>query len=237
MPNGPEVAFSIHPELGIVAAVADELPNAEAALRTAGFHYINALGIFALQAEANRLQDKRLTARLVRDLQAIGYIVAADPQLLDAPPPPSVADLTARVLQAERPSDVADVFDDLLDDRTGVIPELHKLLEASAAWSERNLGYVGADAARSCRHLAAQINDLSEYLGFTGGDFLDLDALPRTHPAGTGLSDTPARARAATATSPTRSGTGTGTGTPTATNAPAPDPAAQVPTAPPTRSR
>jgi len=233
MPNGPEVAFSIHPELGIVAAVADELPNAEAALRTAGFHHIDALDIFALQAEANRLQDKRLTARLVRDLQAIGYTVAADPQLLDAPPPPSVADLTERVLQAERPSDIANVFDDLLDDRTGVIPELHKLLEASAAWSERNLGYVGADAARSCQHLAAQINDLSEYLGFTGGDFLDLDALPRTHPASTGLSDTPARSRAATAASPARSGIGT----PTATNTPAPDPAAQVPTAPPTRSR
>jgi hypothetical protein len=235
MPHDPDVAFSIHPELGIVAAVADELPNAEAALCTAGFRHVDALDIFVLRAGANRPEDRRLTTRLVRDLQAVGYTVAADPQFLDAVRPPSLTDLTSRVRRAERPSDIADVFDDLLDDRTGAIPELHKLLEASAAWCERNLGYVGADAARSCRHLASEINDLSEYLGFTGGDFLDLDALLRTQPVSAGLSDTTVRSHAATAASPARSATST-TAT-TAANTPEPDRAAEVHAAPPTRSR
>lgn len=199
----PDVAFGVHPTLGIVAAVSDGLPQAEAALRAAGFNHHKDLDIFVLPRSA----DRRGTVQLIRDLQTVGYTVAADLQFQRLPSVPDVSSLTTRIIEAQRPSDIARVFDDLLDDRSGVLPALHQLLEAAAEWCDQRLGDDGgASPATSCRRLARQISGLSTDLGFTGGDLLDVDSSLATPPKGIAPFDQASRASAAGAASPARLG-------------------------------
>ncbi|WP_149827103.1 hypothetical protein [Streptomyces tailanensis] len=229
MANEPDIAFGLHPKLGIVAAVSDGLPQAEAALHAAGFDHHKELDIFVLPQGA----DRRAMVQLIRDLQAVGYTVAADPHLEEPPQVSGIRALTSRVIQAQRPTDVADVFDDLLDDRGGAIPELHQLLEATAEWCERRLGDEGTDLARICRRLGHKITELSVDLGFTGADFLDLDSPLRPRPTTTALSQQNSRARAATTASPAHSATSR----PATANSPTPYHSPQAPSTAPAPSR
>ncbi|QFQ99343.1 hypothetical protein F9278_27925 [Streptomyces phaeolivaceus] len=229
MANEPDVAFGLHPTLGTVAAVSDGLPQAEAALHAAGFDHHKELDIFVLPQGA----DRRAIVQLIRDLQAIGYSVAADPHLQEPLPVSSIRALTSRIVQAQHPTDIADVFDDLLDDRVGALPELHQLLESTAEWCERRLGDEGADLARVCRHLGHKITELSVDLGFTGADFLDLDSPLPPRSTATAPSPQNSRARAAATASPARSATSK----PATTNSPAPYRSPQSPCASPTLSR
>jgi hypothetical protein len=224
MANEPDIAFGLHPTFGTVAAVSDGLPQAEAALHAAGFDHHKELDIFVLAEGA----DRRAMVQLIRDLQAVGYTVAADPHLQEPPQVSGIRALTSRVIQAQRPSDVADVFDDLLDDRGGAIPEMHQLLEATAEWCERRLGDEGTDLARICRRLGHKITELSVDLGFTGGDFLDLDRPLPPRPTTTAMSQQTSRAHAATAASPAHSATSR----PATVNSPAPYRPPQAPSAP-----
>lgn len=229
MANEPDVAFGLHPKLGPVAAVADGLSQAEAALRAVGFDHHKELDIFVLPKGA----DRRTMVQLIRDLQAVGYTVAADPHLQEPPQVSSIRALTSRVIQAQHPSDVADVFNDLLDDRGGVMPELHQLLEASAEWCERRLGDEGSDLARICRRLGHKIAELSVDLGFTGADFLDLDSPLPLRPTNTGLPQQNSLARAATTVSPAHSANSR----PATADIPAPYQSPKAPSAPPAPSR
>ncbi|MDT3395336.1 hypothetical protein RKE29_01505 [Streptomyces sp. B1866] len=198
MPYEPDVAFGLHPALGAVAAVRDGLPHAEAALRAAGFAHRTDLDIFVLPDSA----DRRSVVRLVRDLQSVGYTVAADPQLVAPPPDATIPTLTTRIAEARRPSDIAHVFDDLLHGRDGALPQLQQLLETAAAWCEEHLGPQGTGLMRDCQDLARRITDLTEDLGFTGGDLLDLDTpLPPRATTATAADQTH-RAHVATAASP-----------------------------------
>ncbi|MFC5258646.1 hypothetical protein [Streptomyces cinereospinus] len=229
MANEPDVAFGLHPKLGPVAAVSDGLSQAEAALRAVGFDHHKQLDIFVLPKGA----DRRTMVQLIRDLQAVGYTVAADPHLQEPPQVSSIRALTSRVIQAQHASDVADVFNDLLDDRGGVMPELHQLLEASAEWCERRLGDEGSDLARICRRLGHKIAELSVELGFTGADFLDLDSPLPLRPTNTGLPQQNSRAHAATTVSPAHSAISR----PATADSPAPYQSPQAPSAPPAPSR
>ncbi|MFI1953168.1 hypothetical protein ACH437_15175 [Streptomyces xinghaiensis] len=228
MANEPDVAFGLHPKLGPVAAVADGLPQAEAALHAVGFDHHKELDIFVLPEGA----DRRAMVQLIRDLHAVGYTVAADPHLQEPPQVSGIRALTSRIIQAQRPTDVADVFDDLLDDRGGVIPELHQLLETTAEWCERRLGDEGTDLSRICRRLGHKITELSVDLSFTGADFLDLDT-PLPRPTTTAPSEQNSRARAAATASPAHSATSR----PAAADNPAPYRSPRTPPASPAPSR
>ncbi|MFF4520535.1 hypothetical protein [Streptomyces bluensis] len=229
MANEPDIAFGLHPKLGPVAAVSDGLPQAEAALHAAGFDHHKELDIFVLPEGA----DRRTMVQLIRDLQAVGYTVAADPHLQEPPQVSGIRALTTRIIQAQRPTDIADVFDDLLDDRSGALPELHQLLETTAEWCERRLGDEGTDLARICRRLGHKITELSVDLGFTGADLLDLDSPLPPRPTTTGPSQQDNRARAAATASPAHSATSR----PTTANSPAPYHSPQTPSASPAPSR
>ncbi|MFD1660210.1 hypothetical protein ACFSL4_18900 [Streptomyces caeni] len=229
MAKEPDVAFGLHPTFGTVAAVSEGLSQAEAALRAAGFDHHEELDIFVLPRGA----DRRAMVQLVRDLQALGYTVAADPHLQEPQQISGIRALTSRVIQAQSPSDIADVFNNLLDDRGGVMPEMHQLLEATAEWCERHLGDEGTDLARICRRLGHKITELSVDLGFTGADFLDLDSPLPPRPTTTALSQRESRARAATTPSPAHSATSR----PATANSPTPSHAPQAPSASPAPSR
>jgi hypothetical protein len=104
----PDVVFAVHPAHGIVAAVSDGLPSAEAVLLNGGFTYHAQLDIFSLPAEA----DPRAIVPLIHDLQTVGYAVAADPQLLtllDGPRSRAMSAQTNRALAATADSPSASV--------------------------------------------------------------------------------------------------------------------------------
>uniref|UniRef100_UPI0006E2A189 hypothetical protein n=1 Tax=Peterkaempfera griseoplana TaxID=66896 RepID=UPI0006E2A189 len=141
-PAVPDVAFGRHPEHGIVAATDtdDTLGLVPDTLRRFGFRHHPEREIYLPPRSDD--EGLRAAAQATRALQALGYAVAAAPGLTMAPPAMQAVAEAADTLTAERDNlaeladtrDAADVLDAALDEQTGALPQLGRLLEEVAAW-------------------------------------------------------------------------------------------------------
>lgn len=78
---GPDVAFGVHPSLGVVAAVTDGRPMGERILREQGFQYQPRLDVYTLPGTVEYRDAVRKVARASAVMQDVGLAVAAQPHL------------------------------------------------------------------------------------------------------------------------------------------------------------
>lgn len=225
----PDVAFGVHPDLGVVAAVADDRPFLDEVLRKHHFRYSGALDLYLLPGDTPHNTAVRAVARASREFQDVGLSVAADPRIMLPPPIPtpdgvpvrqalpgqSLTALTGELHELRRSADVADVLEQALDEHHGVVGDLEEFIDTAAAWCDR------LDTANG-RELGQHLRTIAHHVAFLGDQLvtaqLDLAVMPDITPGNApSLSEVPllprhevpsvthtARARAALASSPTR---------------------------------
>ncbi|MFI2369857.1 hypothetical protein [Streptomyces sp. NPDC018833] len=225
----PDVAFGVHPDLGVVAAVSDDHPFLDEVLRKYHFRFSSALDLYLLPGDTPHNTAVRAVARASREFQDVGLSVAADPRIMLPPPIPtpdgvpvrqalpgqSLTALTGELHELRRSADVADVLDQILDEHHGVVGDLEEFIDTTAAWCDR------LDTANG-RELGRHLRTIAHHVAFLGDQLvtaqLDLAVMPDITPGNApSLSEVPllprhdvpsvthtARARAALASSPTR---------------------------------
>lgn len=229
LPYEPDVAFGVHPDLGVGAAVVDDRPHLDEVLRKHYFRYSQDLDVYLLAEGTPHNTAVRTMAAATCEFQDAGLSVAADPRIMLTLPVPTPDDATARTTQPgqsltaltgelhdlRRSADVADVLERILDEHHGAVGDLEKFIDTAAAWCER-LDTPGG------RELGWRLRTIAHHVAFLGDRLadaqLDLSVMPdvaaKDAPS---LADVPlpkrhevpsdthtARARAAVTSSPKR---------------------------------
>ncbi|MGW1374693.1 hypothetical protein ACWD6P_10540 [Streptomyces sp. NPDC002446] len=225
----PDVAFGVHPDLGVAAAVADDRPFLDEVLRKHHFRYSKHLDVYLLPDDTPHNTAVRTVASATRELQDAGLSVAADPRIMLPPPIPtpdgvpvretlpgqSLTALTGELHELRRSADVADVLEQILDEHHGAVGDLEEFIDTAAAWCERLGTPNGRELSQHLRTIAHHVAFLSDQLVNAQ---LDLAVMPDVTPENTPpLAEVPlparhdipavthtARSRAAVASSPNR---------------------------------
>ncbi|WP_148588780.1 hypothetical protein [Streptomyces sp. WAC01526] len=229
LPYKPDVAFGVHPELGVAAAVADDRPHLDEVLRKHHFRYSQDLDVYLLPEGTPHNTAVRTVAAATREFQDSGLSVAADPRIMLPPPIPtrdnvaalttqpgqSLTALTGELHELRRSADVADVLEQILDEHDGAVGDLEEFVDTAAAWCERLDTPSGRELGQHLRTIAHHVALLGDRLVDAQ---LDLSVMPDVTPKDAPpLADVPlpkrheipsvthtARARAAVASSPKR---------------------------------
>ncbi|MEC4018274.1 hypothetical protein [Streptomyces sp. H27-D2] len=225
----PDVAFGVHPDLGIAAAVADDRPFLDEVLRNHHFLYSQDLGIYLLPGDTPYNTAVRTVTSATREFQDSGLSVAADPRIMLPPPVPtpdgvpvretvpgqSLTALTSELHELRRSADVADLLDQILDEHHGTVSDLEEFIDTAAAWCDRLESPNGHELGQRLRTIAHHVAFLGDQLADAQ---LDLSVMADLTPDGASLlAEVPlparydvlpvtraARARAAVASSPHR---------------------------------
>ncbi|WP_432144313.1 hypothetical protein [Streptomyces sp. bgisy084] len=229
LPYEPDVAFGVHLDLGVAAAVTDDQPQLGEVLRRHHFRYSHDLDVYLLPDGIGHNPAVRSVASATRELQDAGHTVAADPRIMLPPPVPTAHGVAARTTQPghsltaltgelhdlRRSADVADALEQILDEHHGAVGDLEEFIDTAAAWCER-LDTPGG------RELSQHLRTIAHHVAFLGDQLtdaqLDLSVMPDVTPKDAPpLANAPlparntvpsvthtARARAAVAPSPKR---------------------------------
>lgn len=145
----PDVAFGLIPELGVAAAVADDRPFLDEVLRKYHFRHSRPHDVYLLPDDTPHTVAVRTVANATREFQDDGLSVAAAPELLrplslqattalpSGAPDSSVDALNSRLHDVRQAMDVADVLDEVLDDRRGTFVRLDEFFQTASVWCER----------------------------------------------------------------------------------------------------
>ncbi|MFE0187571.1 hypothetical protein [Streptomyces sp. NPDC058989] len=229
LPYEPDVAFGVHPDLGVAAAVADDRPHLDDVLRKHHFRYSQDLDVYLLPKDAPYNASVQAVAAATREFQDAGLTVAADPRIMLPPPIPTSDDVAARTTQPgqsltaltgelhelRRSADVAEVLEQILDEHHGAVGDLEEFIDTAAAWCERLDTPNGRELGQHLRTIAHHVAFLGDRLADAQ---LDLSVMPDVTPQDAPpLTDVPlparheipsvthtARSRAAVASSPNR---------------------------------
>lgn len=225
----PDVAFGMHPDFGVAAAVADDRPFLDEVLRKHHFRHSEYLDVYLLPDDTPHNTAVRTVASATREFQDAGLSVAADPRIVVPPPVPtpdgvparatqpgqSLTALTGQLHELRRAADVSEVLGEILDEHHGVVLDLEEFIDTAAAWCER-LGTPNG------QELGLHLHNIAHHVAFLGdqlvGAQLDLAVMPDVTPENAPpLAEVPlpdrqewlgvthtARARAAVASSPNR---------------------------------
>ncbi|WP_406217506.1 hypothetical protein [Streptomyces decoyicus] len=252
LPYEPDVAFGVHPDLGVAAAVADNRPHLDEVLRKHHFRYSQDLDVYLLPEGTPHNPAVRTVAAATREFQDTDLTVAADPRIMLPPPIPAPEGVTARAIQPgqsltaltgelhelRRSADVAEVLEQILDEHHGAVGDLEEFIDTAAAWCERLDTPNGRELGQHLRTIAHHVAFLGDRLADAQ---LDLSVMPDTTPQDAPpMAEVPlpsrhevpsvthtARARTAVASSPNRP----------ADLPEAPEEAARSPAAPPSPRR
>ncbi|MEV3853165.1 hypothetical protein AB0J38_02440 [Streptomyces sp. NPDC050095] len=223
----PDVAFGVDPDLGVVAAVADDRPFLDEVLRKHHFHYSEHFDVYLLPQDTPHNQVVRLVAGATREFQDSQLAVSADPKVVIPPPVPapdgvpsrtplpgqSLTALTGQLHELRRSADVADVLGEVLDEEHGALLDLEEFVDTTASWCDRLGTDNGHELSQHLRTIAHHIAFLGDQLVWAQSELAVMpDVTPKDAPP---LSEVPlpvrhewlsvthtARARAATASSP-----------------------------------
>jgi hypothetical protein len=198
----PDVAFGTDPDLGIVAAVADDRPFLDEVLRSHGFAYSDRQDLYLLPTGTPHNTAVRAVSGASQVLQDARLAVLADPRIMVPPavptpdglparepvPAQSVTALTGELYQVRRATDVADILDQVVDERLGSVADLEEFADTAAAWSERLGTANGQELAGRLRATAQHVGDLRDELTELQLDFaVTLDTTPGAAPPLTAL--------------------------------------------------
>ncbi|MET9374919.1 hypothetical protein ABZX98_12315 [Streptomyces sp. NPDC002992] len=225
----PDVAFGVHPDYGVAAAVADARPFLDEVLRKHHFRYSEYLDVYLLADDTPHNTALRTVARATLEFQDAGLSVAADPRIMIPPPVPtpdgvaaratrpgqSVTALTGELHELRRAAIVSEVLGEILDEHHGVVLDLEEFIDTAAAWCERLDTPNGHELGLHLRNIAHHVAFLGDQLV---GAQLELAVMPDVTPENAPpLAEVPlperqewlrvthtARARAAMASSPNR---------------------------------
>ncbi|WP_435220708.1 hypothetical protein [Streptomyces sp. Tue6028] len=225
----PDVAFGIHPDLGVAAAVADDRPFLDEVLRKHHFRYSSTFDVYLLPGDTPHNTAVRAVARASGEFQDVGLSVAADPRIMlpasiptpdgvpvrQTLPGQSLTALTGELHELRRSADVADVLEQILDEHHGAVGDLEGFIDTAAAWCERLDTANGRELGLHLRTIAHHVAFLGDQLVAAQLDLADMpDLTPDDAPP---LSEVPlptrheapsvthtARARAALSASPNR---------------------------------
>ncbi|MFF3631622.1 hypothetical protein [Streptomyces sp. NPDC002164] len=225
----PDVAFGMHPDYGVAAAVTDARPFLDEVLRKHHFRYSEYLDVYLLADNTPHNTAVRTVARATREFQDAGLSVAADPRIMIPPPVPtrdgvparatrpgqSLTALTGELHELRRAADVSEVLGEILDEHHGVVLDLEEFIDTAAAWCERLGTPHGHELGLHLRTIAHHVAFLGDQLV---GAQLELAVMPDVTPENAPpLAEVPlperqewlrvthtARARAAMASSPNR---------------------------------
>ncbi|MEU9342022.1 hypothetical protein AB0D74_12490 [Streptomyces sp. NPDC048278] len=234
----PDVAFGVHPNLGVAAAVTDDRPFLDEVLRKHHFRHSSTLDLYLLPGGTPHNTAVRTVARVSREFQEAGLSVAADPRLMVPPPIPtpdgvavrqalpgqSLTALTGELHELRRSADVADVLEQVLDEHHGVVGDLEEFIDTAAAWCSR------LDTPNG-RELSQHLRTIAHHVAFLGDQLvdaqLDLAVMPDVTPADAPpLAEVPLPARyeipAVTHTARSRAALASSPNLPTAATRPAP---------------
>ncbi|MFG3120345.1 hypothetical protein ACGF4C_39060 [Streptomyces sp. NPDC048197] len=226
-PYEPDVAFGVHPDLGVGAAVADDRPQLDGILRKHHFRHSQDLDVYLLPEGTPHNTAVRTVAAASREFQDAGLSVAADPRIMLPPPVPtpdgvttrttqpgqSLTALTGELHELRRSADVAEVLEQILDEHHGAVGHLEEFIDAAAVSCERLDTPGGRELGQHLRTIAHHVALLGDRLADAQ---LDLSVMPDVTPKDAPpLADVPlpkrhnvpsvtrtARARAAVASSP-----------------------------------
>lgn len=229
LPYEPDVAFGVHPDLGVAAAVADDRPYLDEVLRKHHFRYSQDLDVYLLPEGTAHNTALRTMATATREFQDAGLTVAADPRIMLPSPVPTPDGVAARTTQPgqsltamtgelhelRRSADVANVLEQILDEHHGPVGDLEEFIDTAAAWCERLDTPNGRELGQHLRTIAHHVAFLGDRLADAQ---LDLSVMPDVTPQeARPLADIPlpvrhqvlsvthtARSRAAVAPSPKR---------------------------------
>ncbi|MGW3493093.1 hypothetical protein [Streptomyces sp. NPDC001020] len=228
----PDVAFGMHPDSGVAAAVADARPFLDEVLRKHHFRHSQYLDVYLLPVDTPHNTAVRTVASATREFHDAGYSVAADPRIMIPPPVPtpngvparapqpgqSLTALTRQLHELRRAADVSEVLGEILDEHHGVVPDLEEFIDTAATWCERLSTPNGQELGLHLRNIAHHV----AFLGDQPDEAqLELAVMPDTTPENDPpLADVPlpdrqewlrvtntARTRAAVASSPNRPAT------------------------------
>ncbi|ORT59153.1 hypothetical protein [Streptomyces sp. CB03238] len=227
-----DVAFGMHPDFGVAAAVTDDRPFLDEVLRKHHFRYSEYLDVYLLPDGTPHNTAVRTVARATRDFQDAGLSVAADPRIVIPPPVPtpdgvaaratqpgqSLTALTGELHELRRAADVSEVLGEILDEHHGVVLDLEEFIDTAAAWCERLDTPNGHELGLHLRNIAHHVAFLGDQLL---GAQLELAVMPDATPENAPpLAEVPlpdrqewlrvthtTRARAAVASSPNRPAT------------------------------
>lgn len=198
----PDVAFGRDPDLGVVAAVADDRPFLDEALRAHGFRYSDRQDLYLLPTGTPHNTAVQAVAGASTVLQNSRLAVLADPQIMTPPPVPtpngsprrepapatSVSALTADLHQTRRSIEVSDLFDQVTDERLRVVAELEEFVDTAAAWCDRLGTPNGKELAGHLRATAVHVDDLRDHLTEAQLNLADMpDTTPEAAPPLTSL--------------------------------------------------
>ncbi|MEU6416024.1 hypothetical protein [Streptomyces spiralis] len=147
----PDVAFGMHPDFGVAAAVADDRPFLDEVLRKHHFTYSKYLDVYLLPVDTPHNTAVRAVASTTREFQKAGLSVAVDPKIVVLSPIPaldgvpartaqpgqSLSELTGQLHELHRAADVSEVLGEILDKHHGVVLDLEEFIATAAAWCER----------------------------------------------------------------------------------------------------
>ncbi|MFE7318262.1 hypothetical protein ACFU7T_34975 [Streptomyces sp. NPDC057555] len=229
LPHEPDVAFGVHPDLGVAAAVADDRPHLDEVLRKHHFRYRRDLDVYLLPEGTGHNTAVRTVAAATREFHDAGLTVAADPRIMLPPSVPtpdgvaarttqpgqSLTALTGELHELRRSADVVEVLEQILDEHHGAVGDLEEFIDTAAAWCERLDTPGGRDLGQHLRTIAHHVAFLGDRLADAQ---LDLSVMPDVTPQDAPpLADVPlparhevpsvaqtARARAAVTSSPNR---------------------------------
>ncbi|MGP3948476.1 hypothetical protein [Streptomyces sp. 7N604] len=189
----PDVAFGVHPDLGVVAAVAVDRPFLDEVLRKHHFRYSEHLDVYLLPNDTPYNTAVRSVTSATREFQDAGLSVAADPRIMLPPPIPtpdgvavretvpgqSLTALTGELHELRRPADVADVLEQILDEHHGAVGDLEEFIDTAAAWCER------LDTPNG-RELGLHLRTIAHHVAFLGDQLvnvqLELAVMPDVTP-------------------------------------------------------
>lgn len=212
----PDVAIGTIPNVGIAAAVSDDGPPILGeTLNQHGFTYHLVGDVYLLPSETDHHTAVRAVAAATRQLQEAGWSVAADPRVAIPDTPASsesdapirgetLKEMAAGLSDLEDPSDVAELVTRPSDEHVGVLPQLHRCLDAAADWCEQYDDLESLDLAQHLRNLAGDVGTLSVRLTDAALRVQDLPGPPpaRTRTSAPDRAEHAARSQAATASSP-----------------------------------
>lgn len=163
----PQTAFALNRTMGIVAAVSDGVPHADAVLTAHGFRHQPHADIYVLPPGTPPQIAITTTARATRTLQSLGITVAVDPRIgIDPTPakrqdPLDITHLTSHVQASARTGQVAAALEELLDHPDDPIGRLHELLESAALWITEHAPQHG-DLAQQLREAGERLSEVGD---------------------------------------------------------------------------
>ncbi|MEV0962862.1 hypothetical protein AB0J25_09735 [Streptomyces sp. NPDC049910] len=189
----PDVAFGMHPDYGVAAAVADARPFLDEVLRKHHFRYSEYLDVYLLADNTPHNTAVRTVARATREFQDAGLSIAADPRIMVPPPVPtpdgvparapwpgqSLTALTGELHELRRAADVSEVLGEILNEHHGVVLDLEEFIDTAAAWCERL-------DTRNGHELGLHLRSIAHHVAFLGdqlvGAQLELAVMPDVTP-------------------------------------------------------